>query len=195
VVTLNRIYTKAGDGGRTRLASGEEVAKTDLRVEAYGTTDEANAIVGLARIALAGSGDDWLDAALGRIQNDLFDLGADLATPDRGKPLEWTPLRIVPAQVTRLETELDAMNDAIAPLDSFVLPGGTPAAAHLHHARTVVRRAERVMAALMQVEGEVVSEAAFHYINRLSDFLFVAARRANANGAADVKWVPGANRG
>ena len=192
MVTLNRIYTRTGDDGDTGLATGERVAKHDVRVEAYGTVDELNALIGVARLAAAG--DPELDGVLGRIQNDLFDLGADLATPERDKPLGWEALRIVAGQVVRLEGEIDTLNAAIPPLDSFVLPGGTPLAAHLHVARTVARRAERCVALLRATPGEQVSEAAFQYLNRLSDLLFVAARRANGNGATDVKWVPGLTR-
>jgi cob(I)alamin adenosyltransferase len=192
MVILNKIYTRTGDKGTTGLATGERVQKWDLRVEAYGAVDEANASIGLARLHTASDLD--LDAMLSRIQNDMFDLGADLATPERDKPLGWEPLRIVEAQVTRLEGEIDAMNAAIPPLDSFVLPGGSPLAAHLHLARTMARRAERLIAQLAATPDEKVSAPALAYANRLSDFLFVAARRANGNGAADVKWVPGANR-
>lgn len=192
MVILNKIYTRTGDDGTTGLATGERVKKWDLRVEAYGAVDETNAAVGLARLHSAGDAD--LDAMLARIQNDLFDLGADLATPERDKPLAWTPLRVTPAQATRLETEIDAMNAAIPALDSFILPGGSPLAAYLHLARTVSRRAERLIAELGSKPDEKVSEAALVYANRLSDFFFVAARRANGNGADDVKWVPGANR-
>jgi cob(I)alamin adenosyltransferase len=192
MVKLNKIYTRTGDDGTTGLATGERVPKWSLRVEAYGAVDEANSAIGTAR--LHASTDAELDAALARIQNDLFDLGADLATPDRGEPFKWEPLRILPAQVARLEGEIDAMNAPIPPLDSFVLPGGSALAAHLHVARAISRRAERLVAHLAATPGETVSPAALAYANRLSDFLFVAARRANANGAADVKWVPGANR-
>jgi cob(I)alamin adenosyltransferase len=192
MVVLNKIYTRTGDAGTTGLATGERVQKWDLRVEAYGAVDEANSAVGIARLHTASDLD--LDAMLSRIQNDMFDLGADLATPERDKPLGWEPLRIVAAQVTRLEGEIDAMNAAIPPLDSFVLPGGSPLAAHLHLARTMARRAERLIAQLAATPDEKVSAPALAYANRLSDFLFVAARRANGNGAADVKWVPGANR-
>jgi cob(I)alamin adenosyltransferase len=192
MVILNKIYTRTGDKGTTGLATGERVQKWDLRVEAYGAVDEANASIGLARLHTASDLD--LDAMLSRIQNDMFDLGADLATPERDKPLGWEPLRIVETQVTRLEGEIDAMNAAIPPLDSFVLPGGSPLAAHLHLARTMARRAERLIARLAATPDEKVSAPALAYANRLSDFLFVAARRANGNGAADVKWVPGANR-
>jgi cob(I)alamin adenosyltransferase len=197
MVTLNKIYTRTGDDGTTGLATGERVPKWSLRVAAYGAVDEANSAIGVARLHAAPNApnaDTVLDAILGRIQNDLFDLGADLATPERDKPLGWEPLRIVAAQVLRLETEIDELNAVIPPLDSFVLPGGSPLAAHLHVARTLTRRAERLMAELAATEGEIVSPPALAYANRLSDLLFVAARRANANGAADVKWVPGLNR-
>jgi len=192
MVVLNKIYTRTGDNGMTGLATGERVQKWNLRVEACGAADETNSSIGVARLHSADDPD--LDAMLGRIQNDLFDLGADLATPQREKPLGWEPLRIVAAQVTRLETEIDAINATIPPLDSFILPGGSALAAYLHVARTVSRRAERVITELAATEGEVVSEFALTYANRLSDFLFVAARRANDNGASDVLWVPGANR-
>jgi len=190
MVTLNKIYTRAGDGGTTRLATGEDVAKSDLRVAAYGTVDEVNAALGLAALEAGGA----LGEAIARIQNDLFDLGADLATPEREAPLGFEPLRMTPAQVARLETEIDAMNARIAPLDSFILPGGTRLAACLHVARTIARRAEREVAELGAREHEHVSEAALAYANRVSDWLFVAARAANEDGARDVKWVPGANR-
>ena len=192
MVTLNRIYTRTGDKGLTRLANGEEVSKFDPRVEAYGAVDETNACIGLVRqhtgTQLA------LDAVLERIQNDLFDLGADLATPDRGAPLGWTPLRITQGQVDRLEQELDALNEELQPLTSFVLPAGSAASASLHLARTVCRRAERATVFLAQVEGEAVSEPAIKYLNRLSDLLFVAARWINDRGRADVLWTPGATR-
>ncbi|MEM8615373.1 MAG: cob(I)yrinic acid a,c-diamide adenosyltransferase [Pseudomonadota bacterium] len=190
MVKLDKIYTKTGDRGKTRLSTGEPVVKWHPRVKAYGTVDEVNAALGVA--ALHADGD--LLKALRRIQNDLFDLGADLATPDRGKKLEWEPLRIVEAQVGRLEQEIDAMNAAIAPLDSFILPGGSPLAAHLHVARTLCRRAEREIAELSSLEDEIVSAEALSYANRLSDWLFVAGRAANRDGTDDVKWVPGANR-
>jgi cob(I)alamin adenosyltransferase len=192
MVVLNKIYTRTGDDGTTGLATGERVQKWSLRVESYGAVDETNAAVGVAR--LQGASDPDLDAMLARIQNDLFDLGADLATPEREKPLGWTPLRIVEAQVKRLESEIDAMNAAIPPLNSFILPGGSALAAHLHVARTICRRAERLIAELAATTGETVSAPALAYANRLSDYLFVAARRANNNGADDVLWVPGANR-
>jgi cob(I)alamin adenosyltransferase len=188
MVTLNRIYTRTGDGGTTRLASGAPVSKTDLRVAAYGDVDETNAAIGVARLATAG--DAALDPMLARIQNDLFDLGADLATPPSDS--ERPALRIVDSQVERLEAEIDQLNAALAPLSSFVLPGGSPAAAALHVARTVCRRAERSCVALAQQQP--VSPAALKYVNRLSDLLFVAARHANDQGRADVLWTPGATR-
>lgn len=189
MVKLDKIYTKTGDTGKTRLSTGEPVDKWHPRVAAYGTVDEVNAALGVA--ALHADGDMLL--AIRRIQNDLFDLGADLATPDRGNKLEWEPLRIVAAQVERLETEIDAMNADIPPLDSFILPGGSPVATHMHVARTLCRRAERQIAELSATEDEIVSAEALAYANRLSDWLFVAGRAANNNGADDVKWVPGAN--
>jgi cob(I)alamin adenosyltransferase len=191
MVSLTRIYTRVGDDGRTALVNGERRRKDDLRIEAYGTVDETNACLGLARLHTAGDPD--LDAMLARIQNDLFDLGADLATPE-AEAKGRADLRVVQHQVDRLEREIDAMNEGLAPLRSFVLPGGTPAAAHLHLARTVCRRAERVAVALSEKPGEAVSSVAIKYLNRLSDHLFVASRHANARGAADVLWVPGQNR-
>ena len=193
MVKLNKIYTRTGDDGTTGLGTGERRLKSDLRVEAYGTVDEANSCIGLARLHTAA---DYatLDAILGRIQNDLFDLGADLATPDDGKPLGYEPLRIVASQTKRLETDIDALNANLQPLRSFVLPGGSPASAALHLARTVARRAERLMVALAQVEGERVNPEGIRYINRASDLLFVAARVVNDNGKSDVLWVPGQNR-
>lgn len=190
MVRLDKIYTRAGDAGKTRLSTGEPVDKFHPRVASYGTVDEVNAALGVASLEAEG---ELLDA-LRRVQNDLFDLGADLATPDTGKPLGWEPLRIVAAQTARLEAEIDAMNTGIAPLDSFILPGGTRLAAHLHVARTLCRRAERDVAALGATEGETVSADALAFINRLSDWLFVAGRLANDQGHDDVKWVPGANR-
>lgn len=192
MVVLNKIYTRTGDDGTTGLATGERVEKWNLRVESYGAVDETNSAIGVAR--LHASADAGLDAMLSRIQNDLFDLGADLATPEREKPLGWEPLRIAEVQVTRLETEIDQMNAAIPPLTSFILPGGSALAAHLHVARATSRRAERLIAQLAATPDEKVSAPALAYANRLSDFLFVAARRANENGASDVLWVPGANR-
>lgn len=191
MVVLNRIYTRTGDEGTTALAAGGRRPKHDLRIEAYGTVDETNACIGLARLH---TGDHPVDPMLGRIQNDLFDLGADLATPDTGKPLKYEPLRVVEAQVTRLEGEIDQLNEALEPLRSFVLPGGTPAAVALHLARTVCRRAERLTVELAAKPDEIVSPACLQYLNRLSDFLFVAARVVNDNGARDVLWVPGQNR-
>jgi cob(I)alamin adenosyltransferase len=190
MVTLNRIYTRTGDAGTTRLASGAPVSKADLRVEAYGGVDETNAAVGLARRSTAG--DPVLDAILARIQNDLFDLGADLATPPAVGEAEKPRLRILESQVTRLEAEIDGLNARMAPLTSFVLPGGSDAAAALHLARTVCRRAERSSVAL--AGREEVSAAALKYLNRLSDLLFVAARFANDEGRGDVLWTPGATR-
>jgi cob(I)alamin adenosyltransferase len=190
MVKLDKIYTRTGDKGETRLSTGETVPKWHPRVAAYGTVDELNAALGVA--ALEATGDMLI--ALRRIQNDLFDLGADLATPDRGRVFEWTPLRIVEAQVTRLETEIDTMNAVIPPLDSFILPGGSPLSAHLHVARTLCRRAERQMAELAAMPEEPVGAPALAFINRLSDWLFVAGRAANKDGADDIKWVPGANR-
>jgi cob(I)alamin adenosyltransferase len=191
MVALNRIYTRTGDKGTTGLVTGERRPKHDLRIEAYGTVDETNACLGLARLHTASQA---LDPMLARIQNDLFDLGADLATPESDRPLKHEPLRIVETQVDRLEREIDELNAAIPPLRSFVLPGGTPAAAALHLARTVCRRAERLVVALAEKPGEIVSPACIKYLNRLSDFLFVASRAANDNGARDVLWVPGQNR-
>ncbi|MBW6423824.1 cob(I)yrinic acid a,c-diamide adenosyltransferase [Rhizobium sp. XQZ8] len=190
MVKLNKIYTRTGDDGTTGLASGPRRDKHDLRVEAYGTVDETNSTIGLARLHTSGMAD--LDTMLFSIQNDLFDLGADLSTPDTGEKLEYEPLRIIEAQATRLEAEIDALNAHLDPLRSFVLPGGSPASAYLHLARTVSRRAERLMVELSRQEP--VGAAALKYINRLSDFLFVAARFANDGGKADVLWVPGKNR-
>ena len=192
MVKLNKIYTRTGDNGTTGLVAGPRRKKHDLRVESYGEVDEANCCIGLVRQHLAGHPD--LDAMLMRIQNDLFDLGADLATPETGKKLDYEPLRIAQVQVDRLETEIDLLNADLEPLRSFVLPGGAPAAAALHLARTVARRAERRIVALQDVEGEAVSAAAAAYINRLSDFLFVAARWVNDKGRTDILWVPGKNR-
>ncbi len=193
MVVLNRIYTRTGDDGMTALGSGERRRKSDLRIEAYGTVDETNAAVGLVRLTAGGEALD-LDAMLGRIQNDLFDLGADLATPAKPGETEGRALRIVPPQVERLEREIDQLNGVLQPLRSFVLPGGTPTAAALHLARTVCRRAERHMVALKTEPGEEVGDAALAYVNRLSDFLFVASRYCNHLGGGDVLWVPGKNR-
>lgn len=192
MVILNKIYTRTGDDGTTALGTGERRPKYDLRVASYGTVDEANACIGLARLHTKDAHPE-LDAMLGRIQNDLFDLGAELATPDTGEDLGYEPLRIVDTQVSRLEADIDAVNKGIKPLRSFVLPGGSPAAA-LHLARTVSRRAERAIVELSLKEGEKVGAAAIRYINRVSDFLFVAARAVNDRGESDVLWVPGQNR-
>jgi cob(I)alamin adenosyltransferase len=193
MVLLNRIYTRTGDGGTTSLGNGEVLPKFNLRIEAYGTVDEANSMIGLARQATA-KHEPLVDAMLHRIQNDLFDLGADLCTPDRGAKLEFEPLRIVQAQVDRLESEIDQLNASLEPLRSFVLPGGSEASAALHVARTVTRRAERLIVELSLTQGESVSGPALKYINRLSDFLFVAARYVNSQGMGDILWVPGKNR-
>ena len=191
MVKLNKIYTRTGDAGTTGLGTGERVAKDAPRIAAYGTVDETNAAIGLARAHLAGQ--PGLDAKLMRIQNDLFDLGADLCVPDRGNT-KGEALRTSDDQVTRLEDEIDEMNTELKPLKSFVLPGGSPAAAALHLARTICRRAEREMVALAALPDEPVSPAALKYINRLSDFLFVASRYVNDRGKSDVLWVPGQNR-
>ena len=196
MVVLNRIYTRTGDGGETALGSGERVSKASLRIEAYGTVDEANTIVGLVRLHTKTPDLAALDAMLARIQNELFDLGADLCVPDRGKKPEHEPLRIAPTQYQRLESEIDDLNEKLSPLRSFVLPGGHAAAAYLHQARTVCRRAERLIVALKAVAGEHVSEGAIAYVNRLSDFFFVASRHVNAvAGVGDTLWVPGKTRG
>lgn len=195
MVTLNKIYTKTGDAGTTALGSGERRLKNDLRIEAYGTVDETNACLGMVRLETTKDPAlTELDAMLARIQNDLFDLGADLATPDTGVDLGYEPLRIIETQVERIESEIDLLNTDLQPLKSFVLPGGAPTAAGLHVARTVARRAERLMVALTQVGDNEVSPAAIKYINRLSDFFFVASRFANAKSEGDVLWVPGKNR-
>ena len=194
MVVLNRIYTRTGDDGTTALGTGERRAKHDLRIEAYGTIDEANSAIGLARIATASDADcARVDAMLLCVQNDLFDLGADLCVPPGAKNTTQ-PLRIVQSQVDRLEREIDELNAELGPLRSFVLPGGSPAAAALHLARTVTRRAERLLVALAEAPGEEVGGPALRYINRLSDFLFVAARYVNQKGKADILWVPGQNR-
>jgi cob(I)alamin adenosyltransferase len=192
MVVLSKIYTRTGDDGTTALGSGRRVSKYDLRVEAYGTLDETNAAIGIARLHTRDR-HPALDAMLARIQNDLFDLGADLCYPDDTKDSRGR-LQVSDAQVARLEEEIDALNRELEPLRSFVLPGGTPAASYLHLARTVSRRAERLMVALASRKGETVGEPALRYINRLSDFLFVAARSANDKGMLDVTWVPGKNR-
>lgn len=187
MVTLTRIYTRGGDKGETSLGDGTRVKKQDLRVAAYGTVDETNGVIGVARLHAQGEA----DAMLSRIQNDLFDLGADLCTPEEGRKAEGA-LRIVDAQVERLEREIDAMNAELQPLTSFILPGGTAASAYLHLARSVSRRAERMLCEL--AETQQVNPAAIRYINRLSDHLFVLARWENEKGVRDVLWVPGANR-
>jgi cob(I)alamin adenosyltransferase len=187
MVRLTRIYTRGGDKGETSLGDGSRVPKQALRVAAYGTVDEANAVIGVARLVAEGE----VDAALARVQNDLFDLGADLCTPEDA-PRAKDALRILPAQVERLEREIDAWNATLAPLDSFVLPGGTPCAAQLHLGRTVVRRAERLVAEL--AAAEAINQEALKYLNRLSDHLFVLGRYVNERGARDVLWRPGANR-
>lgn len=190
MVVLNRIYTRTGDGGETALSDGTRLAKDALRVEAYGTVDEVNATLGLARLEAEGE----MAEAIARIQNDLFDLGADLSRPGMARDGEakYTPLRIVAAQVARLEAEIDAMNAHLSPLRSFVLPGGSRLAAALHLSRTVCRRAERLAVALARQED--ANPEAVKYLNRLSDWFFVASRAANDGGAGDVLWVPGANR-
>lgn len=187
MVRLTRIYTRGGDKGETSLGDGSRVAKQSLRVEAFGTVDEANAAIGLARLHASGEA----DTMLARIQNDLFDLGADLCTPEDGRRAAGA-LRVAAGQVERLEHEIDAINQELAPLDSFVLPGGTAASAHLHLARTIARRAERLVCAL--AAAEPVNPEAVRYLNRLSDHLFVLGRRLNDNGARDVLWKPGATR-
>jgi cob(I)alamin adenosyltransferase len=194
MVVLNRIYTRTGDGGDTSLGSGERVSKAHLRIHAYGTVDETNAAVGIVRLHTAELELAKLDAMLGRIQNELFDLGADLCVPDSGRKLDYEPLRILPKQYERLEQEIDDLNTGLAPLRSFVLPGGHPAAAHLHLARTICRRAERLIVELKMQAGEHVGEGAIAYINRLSDFFFVASRWANAMTSGDILWVPGKTR-
>lgn len=192
MVVLNRIYTRTGDAGETALGSGERVSKASLRIAAYGTVDETNATVGVARLH---TGDTKLDAMLARIQNELFDLGADLCVPDPGQKLDYEPLRILPRQFERLEHEIDELNGELAPLRSFVLPGGHPAAAQLHVCRTVCRRAERLIVELAALDNEPVSDGAIAYINRLSDFFFVASRWMNVkHGSGDVLWVPGKTR-
>src|SRR6202049_3098867 len=192
MVKLNKIYTRTGDDGSTGLGSGERRKKYDLRVAAYGTLDEANAAIGIARLHTAS--DAPLQSPLWRIQNDLFDVGADLCTPGKGKGPDGARLTVTQAQVDWLESEIDRLNDALAPLKSFVLPGGSAAAAHLHLARTICRRAERLIAELKDKRGESVGDEVLKYVNRLSDFLFVASRYANGKGARDVLWQPGQNR-
>jgi cob(I)alamin adenosyltransferase len=192
MVALNRIYTRTGDDGSTALGTGERRKKYDLRIAAYGTLDELNAALGLVRLH---TGDDApLDAALSRIQNDLFDAGADLTMPGKGKGPGGARLTVTDNQVAWLESEIDRLNAALNPLRSFVLPGGSAAAAYLHLARTICRRGERLIAELADRPGESVTAEVLKYVNRLSDFLFVAARHANGQGAGDVLWVPGRNR-
>src|SRR6476660_1495356 len=190
MVVLNRIYTRTGDDGTTSLGTGARRKKYDLRVEAYGTVDEVNAVVGLVRLHVAG--DKALDASLGRIQNDLFDVEADLCLAEQGPG--GARLTVTDAQVAWLEGEIDRLNAELAPLKSFILPGGSAAAAYLHLARTVCRRAERIMVELKDQPGETVTASSLQYVNRLSDFLFVASRHANDKGARDVLWTPGQNR-
>ncbi len=191
MVILNKIYTRTGDKGYTGLGTGERVKKHSLRISAYGTIDETNACIGLVRLHTQDDAD--IDAMLARVQNDLFDLGADLCAPDNGEKLEYTPLRITEAQVVRLENEIDRLNGELSPLRSFVLPGGSAASAALHLARTVSRRAERLIVELGDRDGEPVGEPVIKYINRLSDFLFVVSRYLNKKGEGDVLWVPGQN--
>jgi cob(I)alamin adenosyltransferase len=192
VVKLNKIYTRTGDDGTTGLGGGGRRKKYDLRIAAYGTIDETNAAIGIARLHTAG--DAMLDAALSRIQNDLFDVGADLCTPGKGRGPGGARLTVTGKQVDWLETEIDRLNDELEPLRSFVLPGGSAAAAYLHLARTVCRRAERLIAELKDKRGESVGTEVLKYVNRLSDYLFVASRYANGKGARDVLWKPGQNR-
>lgn len=193
MVKLNKIYTRTGDDGTTGLGSGTRVPKHDPRIEAFGTVDEANAAIGVARLEL-GDGDALIDEMLERIQNDLFDLGADLCVPEISGEDEGKSLRIIPSQVARLESEIDELNSQMKPLRSFILPGGTRAGAALHVSRTICRRAERRMAELVSNEDEVIGEAALHYINRLSDLLFVVSRYVNNKGKSDRLWTPGENR-
>ena len=192
MVVLNKIYTRTGDDGSTALGSGGRRKKYDLRIAAYGTVDETNAAIGVARLHTGGNA--ALDAALARIQNDLFDVGADLCTPGQGKGLGGARLTITDKQVAWLEAEIDRRNSELAPLRSFVLPGGSPAAAYLHLARTICRRAERLTAELKDKAGESVTPEVLKYLNRLSDYLFVASRYANRKGSGDVLWKPGENR-
>jgi cob(I)alamin adenosyltransferase len=192
MVVLNKIYTRTGDDGTTALGTGERRKKYDLRVAAYGTLDETNSVLGIARLHTGG--DAALDAALSRIQNDLFDVGADLTTPGKGRGPGGARLTVTAAQVEWLEAEIDRLNDELEPLRSFILPGGSAAAAYLHLARTVCRRAERLIAELNDRPDESVTPELLKYVNRLSDFLFVAARHANEKGTRDVLWKPGQNR-
>jgi cob(I)alamin adenosyltransferase len=190
MIALTRIYTRAGDGGKTALGSGERVSKTHLRIEAYGTVDETNAALGIARLYTSAPEFAELDAMLARIQNELFDVGADLCLPDNARK-KTTALRVAPSQVARLEREIDALNSALSPLRSFVLPGGHPAAAHLHLCRTICRRAERLIVALAARRGEKINAVVLAYMNRLSDHFFVASRWVNARASGDVLWSPG----
>ena len=192
MVRLNKIYTRTGDKGTTMLGSGERRSKHDLRVEAYGTVDETNSTVGITRLEMQDF--PTLDKMLAEIQNDLFDLGADLSTPDTGEELPYEPLRIIASQVERLERQIDELNADLEPLRSFVLPGGCRASAHLHQCRTISRRTERLITALADVDGEIVAPECIQYVNRLSDFFFVAARWTNNKTEGDVLWVPGQNR-
>lgn len=193
MVVLTKIYTKTGDDGTTALGTGQRLPKTHARIAAYGTVDETNAAIGVARQFMT-SEYAKVDAMLLRIQNDLFDLGADLCVPDTGEPLPYQPLRIAPSQVTRLEAEIDELNAEMKPLTSFVLPGGSKAGAALHVARTLCRRAERKILELAGIDGEAVSKPVREYMNRLSDFLFVASRYVNDKGTGDILWKPGENR-
>jgi cob(I)alamin adenosyltransferase len=194
MIALTRIYTRTGDRGSTALGSGKRVSKTHLRIEAFGTVDETNAAVGLARLYTALPEFAVLDAMLARIQNELFDVGADLCLPETAKRHGRAPLRLLPAQVSRLESEIDALNEGLAPLRSFVLPGGHAAAAHLHLCRTICRRAERLIVALSSRRAEKVNPVVLHYMNRLSDHFFVASRWINARTVGDVLWSPGQTR-
>ena len=194
MVILNKIYTRTGDKGYTALGTGERVKKHSLRISSYGTIDEVNACIGLVRLHTQDGSAEGIDQMLARVQNDLFDLGADLCAPDNGEKLEYTPLRITDAQVVRLENEIDQLNGELSPLRSFVLPGGSAASAHLHLARTIARRAERLIVELGDIDNEPVGAPVIKYINRLSDFLFVASRYLNKKGEGDVLWVPGQNQ-
>lgn len=193
MVVLNKIYTRTGDDGTTALGSGKRIRKDSARVAAYGTIDETNAAIGMARVHIAESHPE-LDAMLAKIQNDLFDLGAELSVPATGEEQKTPRLEITAAQVKRLENEIDRLNAELQPLRSFVLPGGTPGAAALHMARTICRRAERLMVSLAADPNETVSPVALQYVNRLSDLLFVASRYVNDRGRSDILWVPGQNR-
>ena len=192
MVVLNKIYTRTGDDGTTALGTGERRKKHDLRIAAYGTVDELNACLGIARLHAKDAAQ--VDAMLARIQNDLFDVGADLCTPGQGKGPGGAHLTVTDKQVAWLETEIDRLNAELAPLRSFVLPGGSPTAAYLHLARTICRRAERLTAELKDKAGESVTPEVLKYLNRLSDYLFVASRYANGKGSGDVLWKPGENR-